>query len=662
MRALLCTLGLTLFATPVLADPQEASESTRNYQKSVVDSLPFADRQSFADARRGLIAPLPDNGYIAGPQNRPAWDLSAYEFLNAEAPDTVNPSLWRQSQLVMQNGLFQVTDRLYQVRSADLSNMTIIEGDSGIIVVDPLVSRETAKAALDLYYSQRGQRPVVAVIYSHSHIDHFGGVRGVVDEADVTAGRVRILAPAGFMQAATEENLMAGNAMSRRAAYMYGNLLPPSPKGHVGAGLGLMVSRGTPGLIAPTEIITQTGQTLTIDGLTFEFLLAPGTEAPAEMHWYIPELNALTAAENCSQTLHNVYTLRGAKTRDARAWSRYIDETLVRWGGKAKVLYGMHHWPVWGNDRIVTEMSMARDAYKFIHDQTLHFANQGLNKEEIAETLTMPPSLNNRWGLRGYYGTLSHNVKGTFTFTLGWFDGNPANLHPLPPRQQAQKTIAYMGGPDAVVKKAKKDFEHGNYRWVASILNDVVHAAPEHKVARALLADTYEQLGYQSEAGPWRNFYLTGAMELRQNKVTAPMSKGSGNADMMRAIDLDAVMDYLGIRLNAQRAEGKTIRINMSSPGSDAVHSLWLQNSVLNFRKNHPLETADVTIIAPEKMLPALFMGIIDPTAKQVEGKVQITGNPAAFKELLSYLDNFSPDFSLTGPFPASAADKPTAR
>ena len=407
-----------------------ATEHTRAAHAAMSKEVDFADRQDFQDAQRGFLAPLPDRGRILDANGRETWNLAPYDFLApamsrdfppsvimpTQAPDTVNPSLWRQSQLVLRDGLYKVVDRLYQIRNADLSNMTIIEGDSGIIVVDPLISAENAAAALKLYYAHRPHKPVVAVIYSHSHVDHYGGVHGVVDEKDVAAGKVRIIAPKGFMEAAVAENVLAGNAMSRRAQYMYGSLLPPSPRGHVGAGLGLATSRGTSGLLEPTRLIEKDGETLQLDGLTFIFQMAPNTEAPAEMHWYIPELKALTAAENCTHTMHNLYTLRGAKARDPLYWSRALDESLQRWGGEAEVLYGMHHWPVWGAERVRTELGLMRDLYRYINDQTLHLANKGQTMLEIAETLRLPPELQRVFSLRGYYGSLNHNAKAVYNF------------------------------------------------------------------------------------------------------------------------------------------------------------------------------------------------------------------------------------------------------
>ena len=494
-----------------------ATEATKAANAQLLTSLPFEDQRDFEEAARGFVAPLLNNGQVQSADGRPVWDLSRFAFIKpgSQAPETVNPSLWRQSQLVAQGGLYKLVEGLYQVRSVDLSNITIAEGPAGLVVFDPLISVECAKAALKLYYQHRPHRPVVAVVYSHSHIDHYGGVRGVVDEADVKAGKVKIVAPVGFLEAAVSENVMAGNVMARRASYMYGNLLPPDPKGQVGAGLGVTTSAGTVTLIPPTDLVTQTGQRMNIAGLDFEFMLAPDTEAPAEMHWFIEQFKAITAAENCCHTLHNTYSIRGTRIRDPLAWSKYLDQTIALWGDRAEVMYGMHHWPVWGKERVLEMLNKARDGYRYINDETLRLANQGYTPVEIAEMVKFPEELDHHWAMRGYYGTLSHNVHATYVNYLGWYDGNPATLHVQPPEVVASKYVEFMGGADAVLRKARAAFEAGDYRWVAEVVNHLVFADPDNKDARDLQADTLEQLGYQAEAGPWRNNYLTGAKELR---------------------------------------------------------------------------------------------------------------------------------------------------
>lgn len=591
-----------------------ATEHTRAAHAAMSKEVDFADRQDFQDAQRGFLAPLPDRGRILDANGRETWNLAPYDFLApamsrdfppsvimpTQAPDTVNPSLWRQSQLVLRDGLYKVVDRLYQIRNADLSNMTIIEGDSGIIVVDPLISAENAAAALKLYYAHRPHKPVVAVIYSHSHVDHYGGVHGVVDEKDVAAGKVRIIAPGGFMEAAVAENVLAGNAMSRRAQYMYGSLLPPSPRGHVGAGLGLATSRGTSGLLEPTRLIEKDGETLQLDGLTFIFQMAPNTEAPAEMHWYIPELKALTAAENCTHTMHNLYTLRGAKARDPLCWSRALDESLQRWGGEAEVLYGMHHWPVWGAERVRTELGLMRDLYRYINDQTLHLANKGQTMLEIAETLRLPPELQRVFSLRGYYGSLNHNAKAVYNYYLGWFDGNPAHLHMLAPVE----------------------------------------------AARELAADALEQLGYQAESAPWRNFYLSGARDLRGLPPAVSANAASPVNTQARAMPAALYFAYLGVRLDGIRAQDKTLDLLIRLTDTQEGWELHLANSVLTARRADRDRRAPLLTCTRLQMM-ALFEGRLTPEQAVQQGLLQ---NAAPVKELLSLLDSFRPDFQLVLP------------
>lgn len=652
--------------SPATMAEKPATAFTRAANEAVNGQLDFNDRQDYEDAQRGFMAPLRDQGRILDKKGHETWNLEEYAFLApamsrdmppsrimpTPAPDTVNPSLWRQSQLVLRDGLYQVTERIYQVRNADLSNMTIIEGDTGLIVVDPLISAENAVAALHLYYEYRPRRPVHTVIYSHSHVDHYGGVLGVTSEKNVKNGTVQIIAPEGFLRAAMSENVMAGTAMRRRAQYMYGELLPPSPTGHVGAGLGLKNSSGSTGLIPPTRSISRSGERLALDGLTFVFLLAPNTEAPAEMHWYIPELKALTAAENCTHTMHNLYTLRGAKTRDPLSWCRALDETLAQWGHEAEVLYGMHHWPVWGNARVRRTLSLTSDLYRYINDQTLHLANQGQTMLEIAENLRLPPELSRVFGLRGYYGSLNHNIKAVYNFYLGWFDGNPAHLHALPPRAAARKYVEYMGGAEAVVRRARGDFEQGRYRWVAQVLNHVIFADPDNTEARALAADALEQMGYQAESGPWRNFYLSGARDLRGLSPDRDRNAAQQSDSQARAMTPDIYFDYLGVRLNAQRAEGRALSLLVNVSDQEQAWNLRLGNSVLHSRLCAGESAAqirpDATLTADMPTIMALFENRLSVDHAVKQGLLR--GNPQALKELLGLLDSFSPDFPLVLP------------
>jgi alkyl sulfatase BDS1-like metallo-beta-lactamase superfamily hydrolase len=634
-----------------LADKRkDATEFTKRANAEVLGQLPFDDRRDFEEATRGFIAPL-SQPTITSERGFPIWDSAKFDFIEegADAPDTVSPSLWRQSQLCLKGGLFEVADRLYQVRNADISNLTIIEGDTGLILVDPLISVETARAALELYFEHRPRREVVAVVHSHSHVDHYGGVKGVVDEADVKAGRVRIIAPVGFLDAAVAENVLAGNVMSRRAVYQYGALLPADPKGQVGIGLGMGTSAGTVTLIPPTEEITETGQKLEIDGLTFEFLLAPDTEAPSEMHWYIEELGALTAAENCCHTLHNTYTLRGAQIRDPQAWSQYLNETMDRWGDRTEVMYGMHHWPVWGRERVIEMLSKARDAYRFINDQTLRLANHGYTPAEIAEMLELPDQLNRHWAIRGYYGTLNHNVRATYVKYLGWFDGNPANLHTLPPEDAAKRYVEYMGGAEAVLEKARRAFEAGEYRWVAEVANHVVFADPSNTAARELQADVLEQLGYQSEAGTWRDLYLTGALELRHGVPDIPVPN-TASPDSIRAMTLELLFNYLGVRLNGPKAGERRIRLNfvLTDTGEEAV--LELTNGSLNHSIGRTDDGADATMTLSRPALDRVLLGETTVLEEVEEGEIEVEPDQKPLADLLGFLDTFSLWFNIVEP------------
>ncbi|HVU87794.1 MAG TPA: alkyl sulfatase dimerization domain-containing protein [Pirellulales bacterium] len=650
MRCARAIVLLLVAGTSMAAEPKDATTATRQANQRVREQLPFADRQSFDEAHRGFIAPL-SKEVIRTEAGDAVWDPNKYAFIEEgkDAPDTVNPSLWRQSQLVNISGLFKVVDRIYQVRNGDLSNMTIIEGVSGIIVVDPLISAETARAALELYFQHRPKRNVVAVIYSHSHIDHFGGVRGVVSGDDVQAGKVQVYAPEGFFEHAISENVMAGNVMGRRANYMYGNLLPPEPRGQVGAGLGMTTSTGTVTLIPPTVYIRRDGQEETIDALKFQFLLAPGSEAPAEMHWYLPELKALTVAENACHTQHNLYSLRGTKLRDPLAWSKYLHKSVRQWGGEAEVLYGMHHWPVWGTERVVEHLEKQRDMYRFINDQTLRLANQGLTMTEIAETVELPEPLAKYWSNRDYYGTLNHNVKSTYVFYLGWFEGNPATLHRLPPVEASKKYVAYMGGAEAVLSKAREAFKEGDYRWVAEVVNHVVFAEPENIAAKELQADTLEQLGYQAESGPWRNFYLTGAKELRDG-IKRGANAAATVGDVVEALTLDQFFDYLGIRLNAPKAAGKKITLNFDFTDTKERYVLKLADSVLNHWDGDQAADADATLSLERSTLNKIMLRQLTMPEALGDGSVKITGKVASVGQLFGLLDTFDAWFPIVTP------------
>jgi alkyl sulfatase BDS1-like metallo-beta-lactamase superfamily hydrolase len=563
-------------------DRKGASEFTREAHVHDVRCLDFEDNESFEEAKRGFIAPIPE-GQILDEEGQFVFDPHRLAFASGdpEQPETVNPSLWRQARLYADGGLFEVCDRIYQVRNLDISNITFIEGDTGVIVVDPLVSAEVAKAALDLYFEHRGEKQVVAVIHSHSHVDHFGGVRGVVDQADVDSGKIPIIAPEGFLEAAVSENVAAGNVMTRRAMYQFGILLPPDVQGTVGSGLGIGTSLGTITLIPPTDLITETGETRNIDGLTFEFMLTPDTEAPAEMHWYIPELRALTAAENCTHTLHNTYPIRGAIVRDPQAWSMYLNDTIDRWADRSDVMYAMHHWPVWGKERVREMLEKGRDAYRYIHDETLRLANHGLTPREIAEEVEFPDSLAKHWSVRSYYGTISHNVKSTYTRYLGWYDGNPANLEPMVPTESGRRYVEFMGGADNVITKARESFEKGEYRWVAEVLGHVVFADPSNTEARELQADAFEQLGYQTESSTWRNAYLMGAQELRHGTPSYPIGS-TASEDSIRAMTLPMIFNFFAIKIHGVNAADLELDLNLDITDTGESAVLRLSNGVLS--------------------------------------------------------------------------------
>jgi alkyl sulfatase BDS1-like metallo-beta-lactamase superfamily hydrolase len=498
-----------------------ATEATRRAVAAVSERLPMHDRQDFADADRGFVG-RSEQRQVKAADGRVVWDLDAYRFLDGSAPDTANPSLWRQSQLVARDGLFEVAPGIYQVRGHDLSNISFVEGDSGVIVIDPLISKETAAAAFALYRQHRGQRPVTAMIHTHSHIDHFGGVKGIISQDDVDSGRVPVIAPEGFMAHAISENVFAGTAMGRRAGYMYGAALAKGPAGQIGAGLGQTTSTGEATLIAPTVEIKSTDQELTVDGVRIVFQVTPGTEAPAEMNFYFPDRRALCAAENATHNLHNILTIRGAVVRDAHAWAHYLTETIALWGEELEVVFASHHWPIWERERAVEFLAMQRDLYLYLHDQTLRLINQGYVGDEIAELLQLPPALEAAWHTHDYYGSVSHNVKAIYQRYIGWYDGNPARLWPHPPAEAARRHVAAMGGADATVQVAQQAYDEGDYRWAVELLNHVLFTDETHAGARALQADALEQLGFGSENGTWRSAFLAGAAELRHGQFGTP--------------------------------------------------------------------------------------------------------------------------------------------
>ncbi|EDT6885524.1 TPA: MBL fold metallo-hydrolase [Salmonella enterica subsp. houtenae] len=640
--AIIAASGFFIHTAFAAESAKDATQYTQQINQQYIKNLPFSDRQDFADAQRGFIAPLLNHGELKDATGKVGYKAEDFKFdLNAPSPDTVNPSFWRQSQLNGISGLFKVTDRMYQVRSQDISNITFIEGDTGIIVVDPLVSPASAKASLDLYYQHRPHKPIVAVIYTHSHTDHYGGVKGIVSEADVKSGKVQIIAPAGFMEEAISENVLAGSIMNRRVLYSYGLLLPHNAKGNIGNGLGVpIVTVGAPTIIAPTKSITKTGEKLTIDGLEFDFLMAPGSEAPAEMHFYIPALKALCTAENATHTLHNFYTLRGAKTRDTSKWTEYLNETLDMWGNQAEVLFMPHTWPVWGNQHINDYIGKYRDTIKYIHDQTLHLANQGYTMNDIGNMIKLPPALANNWASRGYYGSVSHNARAVYNYYLGYFDGNPADLDPYGQTDMGKRYVKALGGSEHAISLAREAFHQGDYRWAAELLKQVINADPSNQAAKNLQADVFEQLGYQAESATWRGFYLTGAKELREG-VHKFAHSSSNSPDTVKGMSVEMLFDYMAVRLDSAKAEGKDISLNFDLTDGTNLN-LTLNDSVLNYRQTLQPKV-DASFYISRDDLHNVLIGEVKMADLVKAKKVKIIGQATKLDDVISCLDQFDP-------------------
>jgi len=620
-----------------------ATQTTISANAKMGAQLKLDDPQDFEDATRGLIA-APPSLQIVGPGNSTVWDMPAFDFVKGEAPDTVNPSLWRQATLNNNYGLYKVTDGVYQLRGFDISNMSLVEGQTGWIVVDPLTTKETAAAAIAFAREHLGDKPVSAIVFTHSHIDHFGGVLSVLGAGENT----EIVAPVGFMEEATSENVIAGTTMSRRSMYMYGSQLERSPRGHIDSGLGKGPALGSPGIAAPTRTITTTGETLTLDGVDFIFQNAPGSEAPAELTFYLPQHKAFCGAEVVSRNMHNLYTLRGAQVRDARKWSGYINEAMGLFPD-TEVYFASHHWPMWGNAAIMEFLKKQRDGYRFIHDQTLRLAAQGYTPKEIAEQLEMPASLRSSFPNRGYYGTLKHNAKAVYQRYFGWYDGNPANLDPLPPTEAAQRYVAMMGGADVILDKAQADFDKGEYRWVAELLNHLVFAQPHNSAAKSLLAQTYDQLAYQAESGPWRDVYLTGALELRQG---AP-EKGLGIAnagDLIKATPLDQFFELMAVMLNGPKAEGKTFALNIEFTDLQEVHVLQLENSVLHHRTGQADAAADATIRITRPLFFMMLTGEAGIRDILFSDDVSVEGSKLDLLGFFALLDRPNETFNIVTP------------
>jgi len=629
--------------------PKDASASVVVQHAAMLKALPFSDTADFDDAARGFLGSI-DNAKITSAQGRSVWSLEPYGFLSdAEAPATVNPSLWRQSRLNMNHGLFEVVPGVYQVRGLDIANMTLIEGDAGVIVVDTLTSIEGARAAMALYFRHRGQRPVVAVIFTHTHTDHWGGARGVLDDETLAAGRVPIIAPNLFMEHAVSENIIAGPAMLRRAQYQFGPFLAKGPRGQVDCGLGKSMAAGSVALLRPTDLIIATGDKRVIDGVEFEFQMAPNSEAPAEMHFFIPRYKLLNLAENCTHNFHNLLPFRGADVRDALAWSKYLNEAVRMWGGKADAMCGQHHWPVWGRERIDTMIRQQRDLYKFAHDQTVRLMNHGLSASEIAETIRLPESLDGAWHTRGYYGHIRHNVKAIYQKYLGWYDANPVHLDPLPPAAAGKKYVDYMGGADALLMRARQDFANGEFRFVAEAVSHLVFADPDNQTARALLADTFEQLGYAAESSTWRNAYLFGAQELRQGMPKAP-PRPPMPRETLAALRTEQLWDVLGVRLNGPKAEGKHIVLNWTFTDTHERFVLTLENCALTYGEGVQADNADAGFTLTRGTLDEVIAKQTSFTDAVAAGRIEVIGNVTRLAELMDLMDEFPRMFEIVEP------------
>jgi alkyl sulfatase BDS1-like metallo-beta-lactamase superfamily hydrolase len=654
-------LGLTFVASVLFADQSTSemeyehfhpkgklpSQYTIEKQEQQRNLLPFYDERDLAEAKRGFIT-APEYKQIMAEAGHVAWDMGSYEWLlEGEDFDSIHPSLQRQAILNMEYGLYEVLpDMIYQVRGFDLANISFIKSDTGWIVFDPLTAKETAAAALKLINEQLGERPVVAVVYSHSHADHFGGVRGVVDEADVRSGKVPVIAPIGFMDHAVAENVYAGNAMNRRLFYQYGVLLPRSPFGHVDQSIGKNTAAGNLGLIPPTVIIKDDLEELTIDGVRMVFQNTPGTEAPAEMNTYFPDMKAFWAAENIVGTIHNIYTLRGALVRDALEWSKQINNALYLFGQEAEVMFASHSWPRWGNDRIQEVMRAQRDTYAHLNNGVLHLANQGVTISQMHNVYDVPESLQNQWAARSYHGSVEHNSRAVINRYLGYWDGNPTTLIPLSPEDSAPLYVEMMGGAGPILEKGKELYDEGEYRHAQEILNKLVYAEPQNQEAKDLLADVFEQIGYQQESPSVRNSFLAAAYELRSGIPSGASPKSSG-PDMIRAMTTELWLDFIGIRLDSNKAEGNSFTINLSTPDNGEKFVVELSNTTLTNIEGFEAEDADLSITINRSDLVQTMMGAVTLDEQIASGQATINGNREIIEQLKSMLVHFDLGFEI---------------
>jgi alkyl sulfatase BDS1-like metallo-beta-lactamase superfamily hydrolase len=633
-----------LCAPALAADP--ALLATKAANAAMAAQLNWADKEEEEFAARGFVAAWPE-AQIKTADGRVAWDFTAFDTVKGAAPDTANPSLWRHAQLIARAGLYKVTDRIYQIRGFDVSAMTIIVGDGGLIIVDPLTTAEVAKAGLTLARKSVGDAPVKALIYPHSHADHFGGVRGIVDQADVESGKVAILAPEGFLEHAVGENVIAGNAMSRRASFQFGRGLTRGPTQSLGSGIGPAVSAGTLTLIPPTDVIGKTGAERTVAGVRLVFQVTPGTEAPAEMNFAIPDWKVLCLAENANVSMHNILTPRGALVRDAKAWADYLTESLRLWGDASDVLVTSHCWPRWGNDRIRDYVASHRDAYKYLHDQSVRMMNQGMTGPEIAEKIALPPSLARRWFNRGYYGTMSYNSKAVYQRYMGWYDGNPSNLNPLPPVEAGKKYVAAMGGPNKTLAEGKRALAAGEYRWAAMVLNHLVFADPANAQARAMLAQAHTQMGYQAESAIWRNIYLVAAAELRGARSVD--TQNTAVLDMIRNTPTAMLFDLFAVRLDPAKAGEGRIALNLVFPDRKESFLVTIANGVLVYEKGVS-EPAAATLTAPRAVF--LQTALTGQGLQQAiaAGQASLTGDPMMLRRFFGSFETPDPAFAIVTP------------
>jgi alkyl sulfatase BDS1-like metallo-beta-lactamase superfamily hydrolase len=629
------------------SNSKAASAFTIAHNQDFVKDLDLDDQQDFEDAMRGMLAAAP-NEAVFSESGVQVWDAGAYDFINGPAPDTVNPSLWRQAKLNNIRGLFEVAPGIYQLRGFDLANSTLIRGETGWILVDPLTTLETTESAMAFAEQHLGKINLSGIIFTHSHIDHFGGVLALINAEQAAANKVPIIAPSGFMAESTSENIIAGPAMTRRGSYMFGNGLERSVTGHVDTGLGKQVVYGSTSILQPTVVIDRPESSMTIDGVAFDFFNMPGSEAPAELTFYLPQHRAFCGAEVLSHVMHNVLTLRGAKVRDALLWSDYIGQSIERLDD-VEIFFNSHHWPTWGHERIITQMQQQQDMYKFIHDQTVRLANYGYTPREIAEKLQLPKSLAGNFHLRGYYGTLSHNSKAVYQHYFGWYEGNPAQLNPLPPEESARRYVEFMGGSKAILERVALSIQRGEYRWVAEVLNKVVFAEPDNTAAKLQLAEAYRQLGYQAESGPWRDIYLSAAMELTEERSRGYYDPVFAKA-FLQQVPLDQFMKALTVRLDADKADSETMVLNVLFTEQQKNYVLTLRNSVLHYQQKPPRADADVSLALSKRLFVDILIGQVSVPQLITSDEIEVDGSVLKLLKFFSLLGDSNDNFNIVTP------------